>query len=135
MKQFKEYQAQFPKPIRIVPEYKWYGYKDGVTYEFPDQESARNFTSLVERVIANKEEIEQNHNTIVGAENQASQAWYNDLRKEYYYFNDTQFNLVYNMAYERGHSSGYDEVANYMIDLSTFADALLQTVPGYKIVD
>lgn len=52
--------------------------------------------------------------------------WRNKLREEYSNLNDTTFNIVYNMAWERGHSSGYSEVRSYMDDLDTFATSIIK---------
>lgn len=50
---------------------------------------------------------------------EAFDLWYADLRDEYI-LSDDMFKLIYSEAYERGHSAGYDEVANYFPDLVDF---------------
>lgn len=54
------------------------------------------------------------------------QVWRNKLREEHSNLNDATFELVYAMAYERGHSSGYYEIRNYMDDLDTFATNIIK---------
>lgn len=57
-------------------------------------------------------------------EQQAIDLWYNDLKAEYG-VSDKLFDLCYNMAYDRGHSSGYDEVAMHMHEIVDFAEKVL----------
>jgi hypothetical protein len=49
-----------------------------------------------------------------------------DLREQYADLPVAVFNLCYSQAYDRGHSSGYDEVANYMIDIVYFAQKIIE---------
>lgn len=46
--------------------------------------------------------------------------WFSCLREENHHLNDAQFNLIYNKAYEEGHSDGYDAVAERFSDLEKF---------------
>lgn len=55
---------------------------------------------------------------------QSTDLWYNDLKAEYG-VSDKLFDLCYNMAYDRGHSSGYDEVAMHMHEIVDFAEKVL----------
>ena len=135
MKTFKEYlQAEnvldySTRPARPAPEYVWFAYKNGeVVYRsLLSQEDAekRGNTKVVEKVCVNKADIdawdEVQEQTIYRAETK----WYEDLREEYSFLNSTVFSLCYAEAYNRGHSSGYDDVANYMIDIVYFAEKIL----------
>lgn len=43
-------------------------------------------------------------------------AYMEELRKEHDYAHPKVFDMAYAMAYEYGHSSGYEEVENYLVD-------------------
>lgn len=52
--------------------------------------------------------------------------WKAELRAEYMDLNDETFEVVYAAAYERGHSTGMDEVAELMEDVHEFAMKLIR---------
>ena len=54
-----------------------------------------------------------------------SEEYGRELRKEYSTFNDKTFDILYRMAYEDGHSAGYDEVENIMASLSCDFDEII----------
>jgi hypothetical protein len=83
---------------------------------------------LVEKMCINEEEVknfweEYRKEEAIGFNN-----WYADLRKEYSEVSDEIFELCYSKAYDEGHSSGYDEVANIIDDEVEFAKKILKTV-------
>lgn len=132
MKPYKEYlQAEnvLDYSTRPTPEYVWVAYKNGeVVYRsLLSREDAekRGNTKVVERVCVNKADIDVWDEAQTQALGRAETKWYEDLREEYSELNSTIFNLCYNEAQDRGHSSGYDEVANYMIDIVDFAEKIL----------
>lgn len=132
MKPYKEYlQAENVRDYstRPAPECMWFAYKNGeVVYRsLLSQEDAekRGNTKVVEKVCVNKADIDAWDEVRQQTECRAETKWYEDLREEYSFLNSTVFSLCYAEAYDRGHSSGYDEVANYMIDIVYFAEKIL----------
>ncbi len=51
--------------------------------------------------------------------------WKEKLRGEHSDLNDATFNACYSKAYEDGHSAGYSEVRNCMIDIADFAEKII----------
>lgn len=51
--------------------------------------------------------------------------WKEKLRNEHSDLNDATFNACYSKAYEDGHSAGYSEVRNCMIDIADFAEKII----------
>ena len=132
MKPYKEYLQAENVPdysTRPRPKYAWFAYKNGVVVyrsllSWEDAEKCGN-TEVVENVCVNKADIDAWDEVQEQAVCRAETKWYEDLREEYSFLNSTVFNLCYNEAQDRGHSSGYDEVANYMIDIVCFAEKIL----------
>ena len=131
MKPYKEYlQAEnvLDYSTRPAPEYVWIANKNGeVVYRsllsWEDAE-ARGNTKVVERVCANEADIDAWDEVQEQALIRATDSWYSDLREEYSFLKYDVFELCYVEAFARGHSSGYDEVANYMIDIVCFAEKI-----------
>lgn len=132
MKYYKEYlkaENALDYSTRPRPEYVWIAYKNGeVVYRSllsrEDAEKHGN-TKVVEKICANKADIDAWDEVQERAVFRAETKWYEDLREEYSELNSTIFNLCYAEADDRGHSSGYDEVANYMIDIACFAEKII----------
>lgn len=132
MKPYKEYLQAENVPdysTRPAPEYVWYAYKNGqVVYcsniSKQDAEKHGN-TTIVENVLVNKDIIWTWDELQKQALIRATTSWHSDLREKYSFLNDDVFNLCYDKAYEDGHSAGYDEVADRMINVVRFAEKLL----------
>ena len=132
MKPYKEYlQAEnvLDYSTRPTPEYVWSAYKNGeVVYRSllsrEDAEKCGN-TKVIEKACVNKADIDAWDEVQEQAVCRAEINWYEDMREEYSFLNSTVFNLCFSEAHDRGHSSGYDEVANYMIDIVCFAEKIL----------
>lgn len=56
----------------------------------------------------------------------AGEIWDAALRSEYSHLPVKIYNICFETAYERGHSSGYDEVANCMIGVVDFAASIIE---------
>lgn len=59
------------------------------------------------------------------AEKKAADAFFAELRLDYPEINDRTFEIVYGYAYEDGHSSGMDNVAECMPDLFEMAKKII----------
>ena len=129
MKKYSDIKKEFTFPDPILPIWKYFAYKDGkVIGEFDSEKEAKQFANIVEKVLINKAEAKQHAEQVSNINSQIYDIWYTALREEYSDLSDDQFNICYDMAYDRGHSCGHDEVANYMIDVHEWAVKLIQTV-------
>ena len=100
--------------------YKYYTYKDGKAHEFATRQEAHAFSNLVEHAVANKDEIQAFQDKQTKAETTAAELWLKELRDDYPELTDKQFGIIYDKAYEDGHSAGYDEVGLHFQDLYYF---------------
>ena len=115
--------------LKGEPVYKEFKYvallADGTTKDFAKHEDAKKVSKLIQAVVTNEAEyIEYWENSRI-LENKTFALWYDGLRKDYDHLNDGLFGACYNKAYEDGHSSGYDEVANEMISVVDFAETII----------
>ena len=127
MKRFEEYKKEVQEKYGNIEEPEkiklWFYYEKGKAYgpfETPPDKKNR------EMVVINNDEIHGYKKTIKKIEADSFDNWFNDLKKEYNDLNDITFDLCYSMAYDRGHSYGYDEIANYMIDIAIFAENIIK---------
>ena len=103
------------------------GYKAGETLGvFPDIAAAKGAGAAVtERSFddagfrAEKAIWENHQNMIVST-------WYEEVRNEYPEVNDALFSVIYNKAYDRGHSCGYSEVELYIYEYVEFAKDIIK---------
>jgi flagellar biosynthesis/type III secretory pathway protein FliH len=72
------------------------------------------------------DEYDEKYKNYTTAYQNALSMWEESLQKEYSTLTLEVFNLCYNRAYERGHASGYDEIASCMSDVVEFAEKLLK---------
>lgn len=121
-------QADFDRSNYPTREYRYVAYKSGTATYFDDKHSANQHSKLVERVQVNEEDYKKEVEKYRAKEQKAFDIWYNSLREEYSNISVQVFNHCYSMAYERGHSTGYDEVANCMIDTIDFAEKIIAAV-------
>ena len=107
--------AEWPEPIFI-----YFAYKSGVAKEFDTRKEAEAFSNNVERVIVNQSERDSFGKKQAVGEAVAAQLWMKELRADYPELTDKQFGVIYDKAYEDGHSAGYDEVGLHFQDLYYF---------------
>lgn len=121
----KLYEQFGEKPKNII---KYFGYRDGKCLgTFHSETEARtNGAIAVEKCFENYDDILKWQNDWNKALGELNDKWHAWLRKEYGHLNDGVYGIVYTMAYERGHSAGYDEVASYMSDFSDFAEKIIK---------
>lgn len=110
---------------RPEPKNVWHAYKNktyvGASYVSRADAEQHFNTKVVERVVENQDEIDAYKCYRQELEQQAFNIWYAALREEHGELSDKLFDICYAQAYDRGHSSGYDEVANCMYDVVEFA--------------
>ena len=110
-----DHAAEWPKPI-----FKYFAYKSGKAHEFKTMKEAHAFSDLVEHTVANKDEIQAFQDKQTKGETAAAELWLKELRDDYPELTDKQFGIIYDKAYEDGHSAGYDEVGLHFQDLYYF---------------
>ena len=109
-----EYDPTAKPPAEIT---KVFAYKVGKVRVFETLQDALAFSRNVEEVVANQDEIKAFWDRQRGLEGAAVKVWFDALREEYRDINGSQFNLIYDEAFERGHSDGYDRVAELFCNL------------------
>lgn len=109
------------KPPVIV--YKWYAYKNGVAYETSTRQEAEAISMNVEKVATKESQaaFDAYWSRLRALECDAADAWRDALRHAYADIPDRVYNRLMSEAWARGHSSGYDEVANHLDSLVDFA--------------
>ena len=117
---YDQYTSNEPKS-----EYKFFAYKNGEVKEFPSRKEAESYSDNIERVLANKAEVEDYWHERQELANKASEIWHAALRNEYIHLSDAVYSICYGKAYDYGHSSGYDEVAGKMIDIVDMAEQII----------
>ena len=107
--------TEWPEPI-----FKYFAYKSGVVKQFDTHKEAVAFSNIVESVIVNQSERDSFGRKQADAEASAVNLWMKELRDDYPELTDKQFGIIYDKAYEDGHSAGYDEVGLHFQDLYYF---------------
>ena len=116
----------------VQPVYVWFAYKEGKflgdsTISREDAEKKYD-TKVVEKVMINTEDVNHHWTHARHIEQRASEIWRDAMRNEYGELNDKVFNLCMAQAYDRGHSSGHDEVAMHMDEIVDFVHKVLEAV-------
>ena len=106
---YDPYESNPPEKIM-----KYYAYKNGAIFHAKTLEEAKGISKNYEKVVYNQDEIDDYWNKQIGLEYKAREIWYNSLLEEYSYLPKGVVEKCYSYAYDEGHSSGYDEVANCM---------------------
>lgn len=118
-----EYDPTAKPPARIT---KYFAYKAGEVREFEVMKDALAFSENIEEVVANQDEIKAFWGRQRWLEAAAFKVWYDALREEYSDINGSQFDLIYDEVYERGHSDGYDRVAELFCNLHALCVAFAE---------
>ena len=113
-------------------QYTYFAYKEGQVVEFPSEKQAKAFSLLYDRKVCNQAEIDEWTARYTALSNSAFNIWYKHQADQYPQLTGKQFEICYDYAYDRGHHSGYDEVACILDDVVRFAERLLATVPVDK---
>jgi hypothetical protein len=112
-----------PKFNPPSPEKVYYAYKNGIAREFSDKADAVAFSELVEHITINDAAIKEWNKSYIAAQHAAIDLYlttnYSDI--------DPQICLwCYEEAYDRGHSSGYEEVFLIMSEIVEFAKRIIK---------
>lgn len=104
------------RPQILLNKFEWFGYKNGEVKIFDTEKEAKEWAYTVERFVSNKDEVIQNRKDLADYDTKVHAIWWNSVRSCYSHLPDKVFDILYDEAYDRGHSAGYDEVASYLID-------------------
>lgn len=101
-------------------QYTYYAYLNGTCTQFSNESEAKKFSRLHERKVTNQDEVDSYFEERTRLAKLVFDLWYSGLREEYSDLSDEMFSLIYGQAYEDGHSSGYDSVYAYFVDIYHF---------------
>ena len=104
----------------------YYSYKKDEVREFNNRADALNFSNKISLVWKSSPDRDQIIKDRIAAENKAFDIWYSKLREYWNNLSNDMFELCYSESYDRGHSSGYNEVAYYMHDVVRFAENIMR---------
>lgn len=125
---YSEIKSNHHFPEMVMPVYRYYAYLNGTATTFDTMDEAKKHSKLVERVQINKDEVTDYQNKVKNIYSDIYNEWDAWLRNQYSDVSHEVYSLCMSMAYDRGHSSGYDEVESYLSDYIYFAKSILNTV-------
>lgn len=105
-------------------EYVWFAYHNGECKQFSSRKEALTFSENVERSEINAEYYKEKLKLYYEDQQRVVDYWFSEMRKEFG-IPDNIFDICYSEAYDRGHSSGYDEVYQHMLDIVEFAEKII----------
>ena len=123
---YNPYESNPPEKIT-----KYYVYKNGAVFHVKTLDEAKGISKIYEKIICNRDEIDAYWNSRRDLENKARAIWYNSLLEEFSYLPKGIVEKCYRYAYDEGHSSGYDEVANCMYNYIEFAEFVINFKDGF----
>lgn len=107
---------------------KFYAYLDGQATLCNSEAEAYKISKLTERIVINKEEIDDYWKKARYFESEAHRLWYDDLRNEYNDVSDGVFELCYNRVILTHDSYGHDTVADELYDIIYFVKNIIDEV-------
>lgn len=107
-----------------VKEFKYNAYKNGTCATFDTDEEARAFSNLVEKIQSNKEEHDIAYRAYCEQRQLIYDIWMKNVREYFNNYSPAEIDLMYSYGYDRGHSSGYDAMFDYMEEFSAYVDEL-----------
>ena len=110
--------------------YAWFAYKNGEAKKFSNKQEAAEFSSMVERIVENAEEISAFFDDHQKRYQHATDIWMEALRQEYSDLHVRVFNIIYEYAYSTGHAYGYDAVAEKFFEYAEFATRIMEATNG-----
>lgn len=116
------------------PEMKrvFYAYKEGKVLGKGNslEDIRRNFGAnvITEKVVSNQKEIHEYWERKKLIDDEAFSIWFSIIQQAYDDLPIELFNVCYAEAYERGHSSGFDEITHQMHEVVEFAKKVLESV-------
>ena len=115
---------------RPSEKYVWFAYKNGEAEKFSNKQEAAEFSSMVERIVENAEEISAFFDDHQKRHQHAADIWMEALKQEYSDLSVRAFNIIYDYAYSSGHAYGYDAVAEKFFEYAEFATQIIEATNG-----
>ena len=99
-----------------VVEYVWYAYKSGAVQAVGSRREAEAISLNFEKVASKESQaaFDAYWSRLRELECEAVEAWRDALRHAYANIPDRVYDRLMSEAWERGHSAGYDEIANHL---------------------
>lgn len=106
-----------------VVEYVWFAYKNGVAHKVDSRRAAEAISSNIEKFVTKESQaaFDAYWSELRALECAAVEAWREALRNVYANIPDRVYNRLMSEAWDRGHSAGYDSIANSLDDLVALA--------------
>lgn len=121
------YDPEDCNPPEPVYKYNAYLKVDVRTFFGEDaEEKAKEFSYNTEKILLNREEIDSYKNKRQEKYLQAVTLFEEDMRKEFNYLTDEQYDICYEYAYNKVSIGGISEVYNYMNHYAEFIEKVLQ---------
>ena len=123
---FEDYTGKLRTHEAIKPpviEYVWYAYKSGVAHVAGSRREAAALSMNFEKVATKESQaaFDTYWSELRALECEAVEAWGDALRRTYANIPARVYNRLMSEAWDRGHSAGYDEIANALEDLVVLA--------------
>jgi len=128
MKTWKEYcEAVGLFPLAGAPKIKetWFAYNQGKVIECKSRQEAIMNSKMVD-CKKDHTEFDAYWKNRTDLEMLATKAWFKDLREENDYLTIKVFDVLYNKAYDKAHSDGYDEIVNEFDNVVAFYNDIVK---------
>lgn len=135
MRKFKDIKLEYFKKNEEIlfpnrSHYKKYRLIDPINMTYTDHKVKPKDKELIDgkviHEIVDEDGFKKHQSLYYAQENAIYEIWKNDMQAEFPNLNSRVFDLCLSTAYERGHSSGHDEVYNYMIEIARFAEEIIE---------
>ena len=110
--------------------YVWFAYRNGEAKKFSNKQDAVEFSSIIERIVENAEEISAFDDDHQKRHQHAAVIWMEALKQEYSDLPIRVFNIIDVYAYSAGHAYGYDAVAEKFFEYAEFATRIMEAANG-----
>ena len=107
--------------------YQYFAYKAGQSFgPFETREEAKKVSVNIEKIKLENPAKGAAIKEFVRLELVGRESFLKALREEHLEVSDGVYDICYEEAWDRGHSSGYDEVANYLPDYIYLAKRIIE---------
>lgn len=112
--EYYETHEQIERPVSVI---KYRAYKNGECTVFDNREDASRHAKLIEWFSDESEEYKQQLKLYREQDQDIRSIWHDKVREYFSGLSDDEYSIVYNFAYAREHSDGYDAVFHSMQDV------------------
>lgn len=112
--EYYETHEQIECPVSVI---KYRAYKNGKCTVFDTREEASRHSNLIEWFSDESAEYKQQLKLYQEQDLDIRSIWHDKVREYFSNLSDGEYKIIYNFAYARDHSDGYDAVFHSMQDL------------------